>query len=444
VVVPEPPAPVVVTPPPEPAPKPRERTVRTALRARGSNTIGGKLLPLVMEAFLKHEGAPVVRSRRTAAEESTLTADFPDAPESTGVDIAAHGSATAFDGLVAGLCDIGMSSRPVKDDEAAAAAAAGLGDLRSPACEHIIGLDGIAILVHPGNPVPSLTREQVARVFTGTVTNWSEVGGPNLNIQRYARDDKSGTYDSFKAMVLGTQTLAPGTRRYEDSAQLSDDVAADPGGVGFTGLAYVRSARAVPVAEIGGTPLLPTRFTVATEDYPLSRRLFLYTPSVAKSDWTRRFIEFVQSDAGQELVSRAGFVKQSIDLQRPVPPGEAPADYIDTVREADRLSLNFRFQAGSARLDNKAIRDMNRVTELLAQPRFQGRHLVLLGFTDAVGAPQVNVRLSRERAQAVARELETRGILPAVVTGFGAVLPIAANDNATGRDRNRRVEVWIR
>jgi phosphate transport system substrate-binding protein len=113
------------------------------------------------------------------------------------------------------------------------------------------------------------------------------------------------------------------------------------------------------------------------------------------------------------------------------------------VKDAERISLNFRFRPNSTELDNKSLRDLDRITKLLQQSSYHDRSLLLFGFADGHGAVGVNLKLSKERAQSVARELAMRGITPAMVSGFGSALPVASNDTDLGRDKNRRVEAWL-
>ena len=427
--------------PPEVATIPAE----VVFRVHGSNTIGATLLPALMEEFLKLEGASkIVRKSGTSTEDLTLEMQMPDQNGPRAVEIAAHGSATAFEDLLTGKCDLGMASRPVKEAEAAAIAAAGLGDLHKPSSEHVLGLDGIAILVNKDNQIPDLTREQVAKIFTGEIADWGQVGGTPGPIHLYSRDNKSGTFDTFKSLVLDKAPLAASAKRFEDSAELSDAIAADSNGIGFVGLPFVRDAKPLAVCDPGTAPLVATRFTVATEDYILSRRLFLYSTANSKNPWVRRFVDFALSDAGQEIVHKIGFVKQIPDAQLVSLPPDAPQDYVQAVKGARRLSLNFRFKAGSTQLDNKALRDLDRIGNLLASPDYRGKSLLLLGFADNMGNARTNLRLSNERAQLIARELTTRGIPPTTVAGFGSIMPVASNTDAAGRDKNRRVEVWLR
>ncbi len=435
----------------EAAPEPATSTLPTVvpaqvvLRVHGSNTIGAQLLPALMEEVLRREGAMEIRRRPgSSLEEMQIEALLPEVDHPIAIEVAAHGSSTAFKGLLSGTCDLGMASRPVKDDEVKALAEVNLGDMRSPAYEHVLGLDGIAILVNRNNGVRDLSKEAIAAIFTGEITDWAQVGGAPGAIHLYARDEKSGTFDTFKSLVLGKGKLRADAKLYEDSNELSDAVAADPLGIGFAGLPFVRNTKAIAVADAGATPLIATRFTVATEDYLLSRRLFLYTPANSENRWVGKLLEFALSDEGQELVEKMGFIRQTPELQRVAAPPEAPEEYRTAIGEAERLSLNFRFRPGSLDLDNKALRDLERITSLLAQQRHQGRTLLLLGFTDNLGAGAANRRLSKERAEIIAQEFSARGVSVELVAGFGAVLPVASNLSEAGRDKNRRVEVWLK
>jgi outer membrane protein OmpA-like peptidoglycan-associated protein len=95
-------------------------------------------------------------------------------------------------------------------------------------------------------------------------------------------------------------------------------------------------------------------------------------------------------------------------------------------------------------LDNKALGDLRRLVDLLANSTYQGRRVLLFGFSDNYGGTKLNLTISKERAQAVAEQLQKQGITPSLVTGYGKALPIAPNDTREGRENNRRVEVWLR
>jgi phosphate transport system substrate-binding protein len=246
------------------------------LRLSGSNTIGATLGPSLAAAFLKDQGATDVKTLPGSnPEETIIQGILPGNTSPSLIRISAHGSATAFTDLAADNCDIGMASRKIKPDEAHKLSP--LGDMTSAANEHVVGLDGIAVIVNVHSPISALGKEQISSIFSGDYPDWSEVSiashGP---IRIYARDDKSATYDTFKTLVLAGKKLAPSAQRFEDSNALSEAVARDPNGIGFIGLPYVHNAKVIAVAETGALALQPTQLTIATEDYPLSRRLFLY------------------------------------------------------------------------------------------------------------------------------------------------------------------------
>ena len=301
------------------------------------------------------------------------------------------------------------------------------------------------MLVHPGNTVPRLSLAQLRGIFSGQITDWSAVGGTAGPIKVLARDEKSGTWDTFKALVMGKDALVASARRVEDSGELSDAVALDPQAIGFAGLPYVRNARAVAVSDGDAAPLRPSRFTVSTEDYPLSRRLFLYVSPQA-SELARRFANFAVSDEAQRVADAQGFIGQVPDTGESTaasPAADLPASYRQLTGQARRLSVNLRFTAGADQLDNKARRDLDRIVKLLEGRSRQNERVLLLGFSDKSGPDCGNTRLSQQRADSVARELATYGVRPAVAHGYGPVAPVAANDTPAGRERNRRVEVWL-
>jgi len=343
--------------------------------------------------------------------------------------------------MAAAKCEIGMASRPVKPEEAATLTK--LGDMTSAECEHVVGLDGLAIIVNKSNPVSALTKDQVAKIFSGEITKWKDVGGGAGPIEVLSRDDKSGTYDTFKALVLGKAKLVAGAVRIEDSRELSDRVADNVNAIGFIGLPYIRSAKAVAISEPGVAPLLPNRLTVGTEDYLLSRRLFFYVAAQPKP-MVRRFVEFALGSDGQDVVARNGFVELNVKAGSAAAATNSTPEYMKLSTGAQRLSLNFRFRPGSTDLDNRALVDLDRVSGFLSDPAHQHGGIILCGFADSVGTPDTNQALALSRATAVAAEFKRRGMVPAAVSAFGATNPVASNKTEEGRQKNRRVEVWMR
>lgn len=438
----------------------------SALRFAGSNTVGERLVPALAEAYARAQGAARLQWER-GQETNEMGLRIGQNPGSLPdlIDIRAHGSSTAYPSLADKSADIGMSSRPIKDDEASLSAT--LGDMRSPDAEHIIALDGLAIIVHPDNPVTTLSKREIAEFFACEKTDWQDVGGVAGPVRIYARDAKSGTYDTFSSLVLkpfGLE-LCDTARRIESSSELADSVAQDPNAIGFIGLGYTRNAKAVAIEECAWA-YSPSIFSVKTEEYPFARRLFLYAPLMNSSPWVRDFVDFALSDGSQETVRGVDFVDLTIDTtqsdaaayrlakieaaaktaQQPV----AVNALVGETADASRLSATFRFRSGIGdldeedALDNRALRDLGRLARYLEKPIEDGAKLLLFGFADAAGDYGFNLALSEKRARAIATKLASLGVEASAVEGFGEEAPVACNDTPTGREKNRRVEVWLR
>ena len=422
--------------------KPKPPIYNVILRLAGSNTIGAKLAPALVEAyFLKEKGCTDVTQIKIEVELINVTCKL------GGTDyiatISSKGTSTAFTGLKDGTADVGMASRRAKPGDVASLS--GMGNLLSPSNEHVVALDGIAVIVSPSNQLPRLSVDQVRGLFDGKITFFNQVGGISKSVRLYRRDDKSGTFDSFKAQVMAGIPIAASAQAYEDSHELSSAVAGDVSGIGFVGHTHIGDARPVPIGAPGQQALLPNRFTIQTEDYTLSRRLYLYSISEAGNPEAAKFISFVTSNEGQFVVANEKFVPLDIVTQPFDHHHGSSSAYKAAIAGAKRLSVNFRFNTGSNQLDNRALADLDRVTEFLISNSTSTNpsKLVLIGFADNVGDPSSNVVLSKERANSVASALKPRGITPGRITGFGAENPVASNVSPEGRERNRRVEVWV-
>ncbi|APR88418.1 Serine/threonine kinase PKN11 [Minicystis rosea] len=426
-----------------PSARPEATAPEVELRLRGSNTIGAALAPELVEAFLRHEGATAASHAPAPSGHGMLiTAVEAGRARPRAISVTPDGSATAFECLADGSCDIGMSSRPIKPEEAESLEKKGFVDMRSAASEHVIGLDGIAVVVHQTNSIRSATRDDLRRAFSGAITDWSALGGSARPITVHARDDVSGTFDTFKHLVLGDSALVATAKRFSDSAALSDAVAADASAMGFIGVAYTRNAKPVSISDAGTTALLPSAFTVTTEEYLLSRRLYLYCSGRPKNPAILRFLNFALSEAGQKVVRSTGFIDLGVELESPGPcAGRCTPGYALRVQHAQRLSVNFRFRAGTTQLDSRGVRDVDRLVSFLRQ--HSDKSLMLIGFSADEGSAAQSLADSRARAKAVEAELGARGVHVGVVEGRGAEMPIASNADPTQRERNRRVETWL-
>ncbi|WP_407361852.1 OmpA family protein [Pseudomonas luteola] len=423
-------------------PLPLRTDGKPVLSIHGSNTIGAQLSPLMVEGFLKTHGFETINSRTGSHENERIIIGRRANGDQVRIDMAAHGSSTGFADLIHGDTDIAAASRPIKDSEALELKR--LGNARDAGSEHVIGIDGIAIILNAANPLTTLSTDELARLFSGDVKNWKDIGGSLGPVHLYARDDQSGTFDTFKELVMSShgKSLSPTATRFESNDELSDAISQDPYGIGFVGLAAVGKVKAVSISDGSALALPPTVTTVATEDYPLSRRLFLYNKPDEKNPWVNAFIRYAQSSEGQRWVSKSGFVAQEVLAVQPAVPADAPAFYRQLADHAQRLSVNFRFAEGSATLDNKANLDIERLMTYLRENDKLDKKVALIGFSDTKEDLKRAELLSKLRAMAVRRELNKGGVMFHDIVGLGDALPVAANSDE-GRMKNRRVEVWV-
>lgn len=337
------------------------------LRIQGSNTIGANLGPALVSAMLAEQGLHDIHSVPVIPPNEHTVVGTTAQGRQIRVDVAAHGSGTGFTALAAGHADLVASSRPIKDRELVDLER--LGDLKSPSAEQVIAIDGLAIILHPRNPLNQLDTEQLAQVFSGQISRWEQLGGVGGAIHLYARDGQSGTWETFKELVLNRngQSLSSTAQRFESSEELSDAVSRDPQAIGFIGLPYIREAKALAIVDGASQPMLPLTSLIASEDYPLSRRLFFYLPPSTINPWAKALVAFTQSPQGQAIVGQNGFVAQSVQAGSVLPGAHMPQAYQALTREAQRLSVNFRFEEGSASLDNKARQDLLRVADYYRQ-----------------------------------------------------------------------------
>lgn len=417
-------------------------STQRVLTLHDSSTIGAQLGPALAKAYLASLGAKNVQISNTAIKNEYrihgISAKNPSVEQE--ILIAAHGSSTSFKGLLTEKADIGMASRSIKDKEINLLSK--FGDMKHISKEHIIAIDGLAIIVHPNNPVDSLDKEEIAKIFSGEITNWSQVGGKNESITLFARHGHSGTWDTFKNLVFNKkQSLASHAYKIESNDMVAGNVSSNTGGIGFVGLSGVNKAKVVSVSDHETQPIKPEKLSVATEDYPLSRRLFLYTAKESNPH-AIAFVKWALDKKGQDIVEKHGFISQNITALPFAIAQGSPDEYKEISQKARRLSVNYRFDEGSAKLDNKGIRDIDRLLAYLNALPTKPK-LWIVGFSDNTGRKSLSTLLSKHRALSVRRKLLYKIDNDYEVLGLGSFMPVASNNNEAKKLKNSRVEIWI-
>ena len=421
------------------------------IRIKGSDTIGGRAMPEIAESWRrKNPGARMT--------------------------IEALGSSTAFVGLFDGSADIGESSRPINERELATAKELGL-----KVHEIVIGFDGVAVIVNPGNPVRDLTISQLSALFTGKIRTWKELGGADLPVRLISRPSYSGTHVFFKEKAVrrgnakGPEEFASSAELVEENGEIVRLVASDPRAVSYVGLGWVeKTIRAVPVSAKTGDPaVVPSPDTVRTGKFPLYRPLLMYVPASPRPT-VADFLRFVVSKDGATVMAKNGFIPADPSTPLPAfllvaataPPSLAtspepraaqagpgrPAASPETnplassaaspVPTRQREIIRVVFPFGAASLSSEAGRVLDEVTARLKQGNLAA---IISGHADARGNAVVNQRIALARAHAVGTGLLHRGAPPASlrVDAQGADAPVASNGSADGRARNRRVDIEL-
>ena len=451
----------------------------TVVRLSGSPTIGGKMMLEVATAWAKQNKLPGVRVEDGMDPgDYDVVAEGAESSRRIRVQVRTKTTLSGLEPLLRGQADIWMALRPAKDSDLDAMRKRGvpnvptLAQFQQPGTENVIGLAALAVIVNPGNPVSVLSVSQLRDIFTGRATSWAQVGGPsNLPIGVYAPDAGLVTMESFCSGVMGdndTRHCADGFPRlaappFTVLEDIPDAVAGNPAGISFIDLSMRRSAKPIAFGTDCGSGVEPSVFRIKSDEYPLSRRMYLYIapgrpPSPAATD----FLQFALGPIGQEAVAKAGFA----NLQ----PGAADPDYgderLDHARDvldggntrvrpvdlktfetatagADRVSITFRFQAGTDALDSRAVADVARLAALMQTPAYKDATMTLIGFSSATGDYADNRELSRQRASAVRDRLTAAGIPNVTAVGVGPMAAVACNLDPATSPLNQRVEVWI-
>jgi phosphate transport system substrate-binding protein len=438
-----------------------------AVRVAGDTTVGESLFPLLLQGFASTDGG-------IAEEETSLTGELTlrlVAQEGFGDDMGTFsmrstGSDGAFRALLERSAEIGLSARRILPAEARALRDAGAGNMIDFSQEHVIAVDNLSVMVHQDNPVKSLSMEDLDGIYSGRITNWNAVGGPDAEIRVYGRAPETSTAQSFEATIFAEsgRSAKPGIEIVEADTAMASAIAADPTGIGYLSFAFQQGGRPVAISGSCGIAVTPDRFLAKTEEYPIQRRVYLYNRGDMQSPSARNLLDYATSDASDEFISRSGFIDLGImrrpmneaggrienvirateDLSELGPMREVLLDMIDY----DRLSTTFRFASGSSRMDGKAMADLERLVAYLQQQP-QGTEVAIVGFTDSDGAFGANRDLSLGRAQQVAAEIAEYGgnrlsNIAFTAKGYGELAPATCNDRLEGKRINRRVEVWIR
>lgn len=214
------------------------------------------------------------------------------------ITVRGGGSGTGVAALIDGATDIADASRPMKPKEITLARERGVDPV-----ENIVARDGIAVIIHPNNPMTGITKEDLKAIYTGEINSWDKVSSGKGTIVVVSRDAASGTFEAFNELALDKAKLTDGALMLASNLEVARTVAQTPGAIGYVGLGYLSDdVKAVTVNDI-----MASEATVNDGTYPLARPLYMYTNG-SPSGLAKDFLGFVLSPEGQEIVKEAGFV----------------------------------------------------------------------------------------------------------------------------------------
>jgi phosphate transport system substrate-binding protein len=255
--------------------------------------------------YIENKGSDTIVNLALAWAEK-YQAEHPDVR----ISVTGGGSGTGIAALINNTVDLANASRKIKDEELAEAQAKGVTPV-----EHIIARDAIAVIVNPENPVRELTLQQISDIYSGKISNWSEVGGDDRPIVKLSRETNSGTHVYFLETVLRlgekeNKTLfSTDTLLLPSSEGIIAEVRQNPNAIGYDGLGYVpHDLVMIAIAkEAGGAYVLPSIETVNDKSYPIARDLYMYTDG-EPTGVVKAYLDWILSAEAQEIVAELGFV----------------------------------------------------------------------------------------------------------------------------------------
>jgi phosphate transport system substrate-binding protein len=425
---------------PAPATAPVAAPTTTLFRMAGSNVIGSTLARRLSAGYLALIGDASITSS-FGGTEGTLEIAGLQAGQREAVNVMLGSSVSGMNALLRGTADFAMSASRITSADAERLAS--LGDMNSPASEHVVGVQGITAVVSPANRVTSLTVAQLRAVLSGQVKDWSELGETTAPIHVYVVGSRGAAVDVPHDVLMPHESVPASVKALANEQAVITAVASDRAGIGFVAYGNPEPARVLPLSESGGTAIVPTPLTISTEAYPLTRRLYLYTAAKPANAFVSRFLDYVYSPAGQATVDAAGYVPLTIRSEVATADEGSSDRFKQLIAGATRLSVDFHFLPGSKDLDNRGLRDVERLTTYIKSQKINPSRVILAGFADNSGTPIANQLVSQRRLDTVAVALKRTGIPPGKAATFGAELPIGDNSTLEGRERNRRVEVYL-
>ena len=412
----------------------------------GNENIARRLLPPLLDAFAQVQGLSLDSFPDGPAMVYDLSSPDTDAPVMR-LRVVPTQSDAGLGALVAGQADLALSLAPLQDEAFHS---------------HLLGYDAFVAVTMPDGAVTRLSTTSLGALLDGAVPAPADLGlageiAPEVTLHLPPGEDGTALGERLRGIglpSLWTTAALPLPRL-------------DPHALGVMLRSQAAGLAVLPFSESCGLELSPTEFAVKSGAYPLAQPLYAVQFRQRLPLRLRQLLAFLDGPAAAAALEGAGFIPamprpldgesqsarlmgmlmQTLDGAEAAAPDDIRA-LADLMRDYRPLSLAFRFEPGTARLDSTALVDVAQLARLINAGDLAGASLLLVGFSDAAGDYGANQRLSLSRARGLALALgellETAEEVDLQTAGFGPLLPVACNDSDWGRALNRRVEVWLR
>jgi len=440
---------------------PMRQTEECGAVISGSTAMTVRLAPSAVSAFLRSSGYEIDTAAappREGAQVVGLRATY-----RCTVTIRTSTSTQGFRDLAEGRAIVAMSQRPITQRDIEMLRAAGAGDFveQRTLAEHVVGFDAYAIAVADSNPVQSISLDNARDVARSAISNWRGLGGSDAGIKLYVPVD-GVTPDDYPNDII--QASSPGWQGASLAAQVfateGETVAAlarDPTGLAFVSGAFTGPGTGVRALAIStsGPAHAANADNVRRELYPLARRLFVYARpgDMQSNSFAQRFVAFMQSAEAFNLIDEAGFVALRPDSRLSRNAANLSGCRFGTpeysalmsvTSNAARLPVQLRFKPRSIELSDDALAYVTQNADGFRERVRAGEAIIVVGHTDVTGNIGGNRSLALRRAIAVRDAFERLGVFGIAAESAGEQCAIDSNESEEGRERNRRVEIWIR
>lgn len=366
--------------------------------------------------------------------------------------------------LIENTAQFVLASRPPNALEVAALESVGIGNLMSDENHTVMAVSGIVVIVHPDNPVDALRLDEIQGIYSGSITNWSQVGGFDAPIQIFAQSEESAIRQAFERAIGNNNgfVLDPGVEAsVSDDVGMREAIMSAQNSIGYVILDGTKSAKHLNIANTCGLDYVAIPFSINSQEYPITQDQYLFYGNKGANLNAKRFFEYAKSLSASESTGQVAFgiERQPEDFAADhrkalwsgsaISAGERDAArrLLYDLRDWDRVSTTIRFRIGSTQLSTQELLNIKKLVDYVGS-QSDVTELAVVGFTDDIGSFSANLRLSRNRAKLVEEAISTEaaGELKGIeifTKAYGELAPVGCNSDPFGRHVNRRVEIWV-